>query len=73
MYLVICNNTKENFSWESEKMNVKLWKHSQVNFWKFHVNDVILWKLTFTFSGSHKKFSLVLLQMTKDIFSPLKM
>ena len=25
---------------------------------------VILWNLTFTFSGSHKKFSLVLLQMT---------
>ena len=23
MKLVICNNTKENLSWESEKMNVK--------------------------------------------------
>ena len=27
MSLVICNNTKENFSWESEKMNVKFHKN----------------------------------------------
>ena len=27
MWLVICNNTKENFSWESEKMNVKFHKN----------------------------------------------
>ena len=30
-------------------------------FLKFHVKDVILLNLTFIFSGSHKKFSLVLL------------
>ena len=41
--------------------------------WKFHVQDVILWSLTFIFSGSHKKFSLVLLHMTNYICSPWKM
>ena len=33
----------------------------------------ILWNLASIFSGSHKKFSLVLLQMTNYIFSPWKM
>ena len=28
-YLVICNNTKENFSWESEKMNIKFHKNCE--------------------------------------------
>ena len=32
-----------------------------------------LWNLTFIFSDSHEKFSLVLLQMTNYIFSPWKM
>ena len=32
-----------------------------------------MWNLTFIFAGSHKKFSLVLLQMTNYIFSPWKM
>ena len=27
MYLVICNNTKENFLWDREKMNVKFQKN----------------------------------------------
>ena len=46
---------------------------TQEKFWKFHVKDVILWNLTFIFSGYHKTFSLVLLQMIYDIFSPWKM
>ena len=46
---------------------------TQVKFWKFHVSDVILWNLTFIFSGSYQKFSLVLLQLTNYIFSPWKM
>ena len=32
-----------------------------------------MWNLTFIFSGSHKKFSLVLLQITNYIYSPWKM
>ena len=51
----------------------EFWKH-KLKFWKFHVWEVILWNLTFIFSGSkknsHKKFSLVLLEMTNYIFSP---
>ena len=43
---------------------------TQVKFWKLHVLDVILWHLRFIFSGSHRKFSLVLLQLTNYIFSP---
>ena len=35
-----------------------------LKFWKFHVQDVMLWNLTFIFSGSHEKFFLVLLKMT---------
>ena len=50
MYLVICNNTKENFSWGSEKMNVKFHKNSgntgkilksscvRCNFVKFYIH-----------------------------------
>ena len=53
MELVIRNNTKENFSWDSEKVNVK-----------FHKNFV---KFDIAFLGLHKKFSLVLLQMTNYI------
>ena len=45
---------------------------TQVKFWKFHVEDVILWNLTFIFSGSHKNFSLMLLQITNYIHSPWK-
>ena len=29
MQLVICSNTKENFSWETEKMNVKFHKNRE--------------------------------------------
>ena len=56
-------------------MNVKFHKNCEntSKFWKFHVQDVILWNLTFFFSGSHEKFSLVLLQMTNYIFSLWKM
>ena len=46
---------------------------TQVKFWKFHVQDVILWNLTFIFSGFYEKFCLVLLQMIYYIFSPWKM
>ena len=75
MLFIICNNTQENFSWECKKMNVKFHKNceNKIKFWKFHVKNVILLTLTFIFSGSHKKFSLVLLQMTNYIFSPWKM
>ena len=49
-------------------MNVQFHKNFEntglVKFWKFHVQDVMLWNLTFIFSGSHEKFFLVLLQMT---------
>ena len=71
----MCNNTKENFLWESEKMNVKFHKNCQNTgkTLKLHVYDDILWNLTAFFSDSHKKFSLVLLQMTNYIFSPWKM
>ena len=62
MQLVIFNNTRENFLWEPEQVNVKFCKNTQVKFWKFHVQDVILWSLTFIFLGFHEKFSLVLLQ-----------
>ena len=76
MQLDICNTTKENFWWKSEKMNVKFHKNcenTEVKFWKLHILDVILWNLTFIFSGSPKKFSLVLLQMTNYFFSDWKM
>ena len=52
-------------------MNVKF--HKNCEFCKFHVKDVILWNLTFIFSGSHEKFSLVLLQMIYYIFGFWKM
>ena len=29
MQLIICSNTKENFSWETEKMNVKFHKNCE--------------------------------------------
>ena len=45
----------------------------QAKFWKFRVQYVILWSLTLIFSGSHKKFSLVFLQITDYIYSPWKM
>ena len=53
-------------------MNVKVYKNCEnmVKGWKFQVQDVILWNLTFIFSGSHNEFSLVLFQMTNYIFSP---
>ena len=75
MKLVICNNTKENLSWESEKINVKFHNNCEKKagkFWKIDVREVILRNLTFIFSGSHMKFSLVLLQITNYIFSPWK-
>ena len=37
---------------------------TQVKFWKFDVQAVILLNLTFIISGPYKKFSLVLLRMT---------
>ena len=51
MQLVICNNTKDSFSWESEKMNVKFHKNCEntgkirkipcvrCNFVKFDINS----------------------------------
>ena len=56
-------------------MNAKFPKNcgNKGKFLKFHVKDVILGNLTIIFSGSHKKFSLVLLQMTNYVSSPSKM
>ena len=34
MYLVICNNTKENFLWEPNKMNVKFHKMTSNTWWE---------------------------------------
>ena len=71
MLLITCNNTKENLSRESEKMNVKFHKNWEntgkiLNFSCVRCN----WRnLTFIFSGSNKKFSSVLLQITNYIFS----
>ena len=55
-------------------MNVKFHKNCENTgkILKFHVQDIILWNLMVIFLGSHKKFSLVLLQMTTYIFSPWK-
>ena len=74
--LVICNNTKDNFAWTSEKMNVKSHKNCantgkilkvsrvRCNFVKFdnHFRP--------EFSDSRKKFSLGLLQMIYFSLSP---
>ena len=72
MQVVICNDTKENCSWESEKMNVKFHKNC--------VNTGKILKISFVrcnfvnfdihFLGLHKTFSLVLLQKTNYIFNP---
>ena len=70
MQLVIfCNNTKENFSWETEKMNVKFYKNCENTGKILKISCVRCNFVTFDihFSGSHKKFSLVLLQMTNYI------
>ena len=58
----------------SGKINVNFHKNFENTgkFLKVHVFHVILLNLTFIFSGSHKKFSLVLLQITNYIYSPLK-
>ena len=58
-------------------MNVQFHKNYEntglLKFWNFHVQDVMLWNLTFILSGSHKKFSLELLQTTNYICSFWKM
>ena len=40
----MCNNTKDNFSWEPGKMNIKFPKNCENTgkLWKFHVKDVVL-------------------------------
>ena len=60
----MCNNTKENFSWESEKMNVKFHKNCKNTGKILKISCVRCNFVTFIFSGSHKTFSLVLLQIT---------
>ena len=65
----MCNNTKENFLREPEKINAKL--HKKASFDKiFRILTVFsqfFQNLTFIFSGFHKKFSLVLLHLTNYI------
>ena len=53
MYLVICNNTKENFLWEPEKMNVKFHKITSYtwNFQNFTCVITILVKFDIHFLG----------------------
>ena len=58
-YLFICNNY---FSWEPKKINVIFHKNFE-NTGKI-VKISCLTDLTFIFSGSHERFSLVLIQMT---------
>ena len=72
MLLIICNNTEENLSRESEKMNVKFHKNWENTGKILNISCVRrnLRNLTFIFSGSDKKFSSVLLQITNYIFSP---
>ena len=77
MQLVICNNSKENFSREPEKMNVKFHKIICYtwNFQNLTCVFTILVKFDFYFLGLPWKifFKLVLLQMTNYIFSTWKM
>ena len=71
MELVIHNNTKENFSWESEKMNVKFHKNCENTGKSLLISCVRCHFVKFDiyFLGlPHKKFSLVLSQMIYYIF-----
>ena len=70
MLLVICNNTKENLSWESEKVNVKFHKNCENTgkSLKISCERCNFVNLTFISSGSHEKFWLVLIQMIFYIF-----
>ena len=49
MLLVICNNSKENFSRESEKMNVKFHENRENTGKILKISDVILWNLPFIY------------------------
>ena len=53
MWLVICNNTKENFSWEPEKINIKFQKMTSYtwNFQNFTCVFTILVKFDNHFLG----------------------
>ena len=65
MQLIICNNTKENFLWVPEKINVKFHKITSYT-WNFQnlpilpVFSQFLWNLTFIFSHTHKLGSFVI-------------
>ena len=62
MWLVIFNDTKQNFSWECEKMNFKFHKNCENTgkSLKISCERCNFVSLTFIFSGSHEKFCLVL-------------
>ena len=71
--LVICNNTKENFLLEPKKINAKFQKNDilHMKFSEFYLCFHNSWgNLTFVFSRSHEKLSLVLLQITNNTYSP---
>ena len=53
MWLVICNNTKENFLWDPEKMNVKFHKITSYtrDFKNFNGVFTILVKFDINFLG----------------------
>ena len=69
MQLVICNNTRENFLWKQEEINVKLHKMTCLTNEIFRILPVFSQFLRnvkfYIFSHFHKELSLVLLQMTK--------
>ena len=70
----MCNNTKDYFSWEPEKINVKFYKNCEniAKILKISCARCDFVKFGIYFLGSYKKFSLVLLQTTNYIFSPWK-
>ena len=60
MWLVICNNTKEDFLWEPNKKNFKFHKMDQNEILRIKFLPAFsqfLWNLKFIFSGLHKKLS----------------
>ena len=69
------NNSKEKVligAWENKLQKLQISQNEILHMTIFPVFSQILWKLKFIFLGSHKKLSLVLLQITNYIYSPWK-
>ena len=72
MKVVICNDTKENFSWEPEIMNVKFHKNGENTGKILKMSCVRSNIVNFDiFLGSHKKFSLVFIIITGRLITSL--